>query len=321
LSDIILLFNLAAFEAGLVAIYFWLSVYKKAQRGSIAWLLFALTSVFMIGSALFPSILLFFSDLEPVDRFSQTMFFMVFWSAVYTSFFAGAGYELNRSLVKVPRRELGRFLVEGLVHAAPVETKGETPVPEPSKASRLLTGSTLIEYTPGNPQEDAIIELVLRFWGDLRNCIIVTSQPRAKAYMEKLEDIVMMGAIKIMDISRTAGTIESGEGMVKVPSGDVGRLKDVLGELPAGCVVLFDNVTRLVELEGPEKTRDYLSGLMGSDVVAFINKDAHPAEDVEKIAGLFDRTGEMAKDKIKVSGEEINLVTGEQFYLFTEILT
>lgn len=85
------------------------------ERGSLAWALLAVTAVFLIATSLIE--LVSYSDLE------FTMLLFTYRDAVYTTFFAGAGYVLYRAFTRIPTESLGRFLAEGLKFEKPVPVK------------------------------------------------------------------------------------------------------------------------------------------------------------------------------------------------------
>ncbi len=85
------------------------------ERGSLAWALLAVTAVFLIATSLIE--LVSYSDLE----FTTLLF--TYRDAVYTTFFAGAGYVLYRAFTRIPTESLGRFLAEGLKFEKPVPVK------------------------------------------------------------------------------------------------------------------------------------------------------------------------------------------------------
>jgi len=97
---------------GMLAIYFWIKVYKDTKRGSVAWLLLALTAIFLITTAIFPALAVGNTDQNVVETI---LLFLGFWSAVYTSIFAAAGFLMFRAFKTVPRQDLGNFLIEGMV--------------------------------------------------------------------------------------------------------------------------------------------------------------------------------------------------------------
>ena len=59
-----IIFVSIAMACGFAAIYFWVKVYFETKKGSIAWLLLALTSIFLITSAIFPSIAIASQDTD-----------------------------------------------------------------------------------------------------------------------------------------------------------------------------------------------------------------------------------------------------------------
>ena len=112
-----IVFILISLIGGMVAMYFWVQVYNETQKGSIAWLLLALTSVFLVSTALFSAM-----AVSPDPEIVELMVvFLGFWTAVCTSLFAAAGFMMYRAFKNVPRDSLGDFLIEGMIfNKAPV---------------------------------------------------------------------------------------------------------------------------------------------------------------------------------------------------------
>lgn len=105
---------------GMVAMYFWIRVYYETQKGSVAWLLLALTSIFLVSTAIYPSVAVSNPDQIVTDTI---LVFLGFWSAVYTSIFAAAGFLMFKAFKTVPRESLGDFLLEGMVFNKPTVVK------------------------------------------------------------------------------------------------------------------------------------------------------------------------------------------------------
>lgn len=109
---IYIIFISVSLSAGIAAIYFWVKVYYETKKGSIAWLLLALTAIFLITTSIFPSVAVSVPD----PTVSETiLIYLGFWSAVYTSIFAAAGFMMYTAFNTIPREKLGDFLLEGMV--------------------------------------------------------------------------------------------------------------------------------------------------------------------------------------------------------------
>lgn len=109
---IYIIFISISLSAGIAAIYFWVKVYYETKKGSIAWLLLALTAIFLITTSIFPSVAVSVPD----PTVSETvLIYLGFWSAVYTSIFAAAGFMMYTAFRTIPREKLGDFLLEGMV--------------------------------------------------------------------------------------------------------------------------------------------------------------------------------------------------------------
>ncbi|WP_406656702.1 DUF3795 domain-containing protein [Methanolobus sp. ZRKC2] len=109
---IYILFISVSLSTGIAAIYFWVRVHLETQKGSIAWLLLALTAVFLITTSIFSSLAV--SNSDPLIT-ETILIFMGFWGAVYTTIFAAAGFIMFNAFRTIPREKLADFLLEGMV--------------------------------------------------------------------------------------------------------------------------------------------------------------------------------------------------------------
>ncbi|TGC10717.1 DUF3795 domain-containing protein [Methanolobus halotolerans] len=109
---IYIIFISVSLSTGMAAIYFWVRVHLETQNGSIAWLLLALTAVFLITTSIFSSVAV--SNSDPLIT-ETILIFMGFWGAVYTTIFAAAGFIMFNAFRTIPRAKLGDFLLEGMV--------------------------------------------------------------------------------------------------------------------------------------------------------------------------------------------------------------
>jgi hypothetical protein len=108
---IYIIFISISLSAGIASVYFWVRVYYETKKGSTAWLLLALTAVFLITTSIFPSVAVSVPD----PTVSETiLIYLGFWSAVYTSIFAAAGFMMFTAFRTIPREKLGDFLLEGM---------------------------------------------------------------------------------------------------------------------------------------------------------------------------------------------------------------
>lgn len=389
-----ILFNLIAFEAGLLAIYFWLGVYNKTKKGSLAWLLLAVTSTFMITVALFPSIVLYRGTMSTEVGLEFLMVFLIFWSAVYVTFFSAAGFVLYNELVTIPRKDLGRYLVEGFSSQRPKfvesfcgtncgacelfinkECRGCLPeneniedkctiysciinkelttcwdcndqknclkydenvkacpikrthyrVPEIGELSNILKGSTIVKYSPLSKFENVIIEIILRAWGEVRNIVLISSQPRTAAYENTLRDIIQIGAMKLVNISISSDYITKSKNWIDVPIDDISKLHEVFIDLPEGCIIIFEPTTRLIEHEGYEKMYEIINEMNTRlnkkfDFVCLINPDIlEEKQKLAQIEEIFDNRSTVEEDHLEVKKgdrlDTINMVVGKQFYI------
>ncbi len=299
------LFNLIAFWSSLLAIRFWLGIYDRAKHGSIAWLLFGIVSVYMLSVALFPHIILHFTTLDLKTKYWISANYIIFWSAVYTSFFAAAGYVLYKALITYPKEKLGKLLIEGL-RTEESKEKTKLDIKKEYFISDLLKGKTLIKYSHKDCYENAVIELILRFWGELRNVVLITSYPKNLVYEEKLSDLLKIGAIKIVNLKVTEECVSANNNIINSSIYNLSSLQKALHNLPEGCVLIVElSKLRLLEIPDAEKLLN-----LPYDTIAFINHELGQTD-----AKGFNRVGEVVEEGIKLNGKIIGLVVGKRFYL------
>ena len=299
--------------AGVIAMFMWVMVYQQTQKGSIAWLLLALTAVFLITASIFPAIAIQYSGIE--DVMDVILTFLAFWGVVYTGTFAGAGFLVYRAFRTVPREQIGEFLVEGMVWS----------IPTADEVSNLLGKSTLVEYTPESRYEDAVIEIALRIFGECRNVVLISNEPRVSEYRDKLHDLTDIGAMKFIEISSTASEISESNGVVTLPLQQIERFSDLFDQLHEGVWVIFEPVSHLISEEGVDKAYDLISKSVEVfshkqfNVIALINKEAHDERVVSRFEGLFIDHALLTADKIRVlkgkKEEYIRLMVGDRFFI------
>lgn len=297
----------------MLSIYFWLSVYRDAQKGSMAWLLLALTAVFLIAASIFPAIAISRGGSE--ELYYIIIIFLSFWSMIYITTFAIAGFMLFKAFKTIPRENIGEYLLEGL----------EFTVPSSDEVSTLLGDSLLVEYTPDSRYEDGVIEVVLRLFGELRNVILISSEPRTSIYRDKLGDLMDIGAMKFVNITVDGDKIRTEDGMITVPVKCLKDLPSLFEMLPGGVRVIFEPISHLIPVIGKDETYKDLSRLIdflsSNDlpITAFINTDAQPEEVAGMFEGLFLNHAVISSEKIEVTkGKKkmyIRYMAGEQFYM------
>ena len=302
--------------AGVAAMFLWVMVYRNVQKGSVAWLLLALTAIFLITASIFPMITIQYSGDR--DATNAMLMFMAFWSVVYTSAFAGAGFLIYRAFRTIPKEYVGEFLMEGMVWS----------VPEADEVSNLFGKSVLIEYTPESRYEDAVIEITLRIFGECRNAVLVSNEPRISEYKSRLHDLVDMGAMKFVEISATAEEISESDGIVTLPLNRTDEFANLFEQLPEGLWVIFEPISHIISEHGVDKAYDALSKSIEIfshkqfNVVGLINKDAHEKDVVSKFEGLFINQALLTTDKIRVrkgkKEEYIRMMAGEQFFIHAD---
>ncbi|MEA1944853.1 MAG: DUF3795 domain-containing protein [Euryarchaeota archaeon] len=311
--SLFIIFSTISLIAGLIAMFMWVRVYQQTQKGSVAWLLLALTAVFLITTSVFPAIAIQYSGIE--DAMDAILMFLAFWSVVYTGTFAGAGFLVYRAFRIVPREQIGEFLVEGMVWS----------IPTADEVSNLLGKSTLVEYTPESRYEDAVIEITLRIFGECRNAVLISNEPRISEYRNKLHDLIDIGAMKFIEISSTASEISESDGVVTLPLQHIERFSDLFDQLHEGVWVIFEPVSHLISEEGIDKAYDVISKSVEVfshkqfNVIALINKEAHDEGVISRFEGLFINHAVLTTDKIRVlkgkKEEYIRLMVGDRFFI------
>ncbi len=318
-----ILFISISMACGLAAIYFWVKVYFETKRGSFAWLLLALTSVFLISSAIFPSIAISSQNYYVTETI---LLFLGFWSAVYTSIFAAAGYLMFQAFNTIPREKLGDFLIDGMVFTKTSKQDIDNDnVPDVEQVSKLLKRSTIIKYTPNARYEDSVIEICLRLYGEMVNTVLVSTEPRTSLYKDKIGDLIDIGAMKFIEISSTCKQVKNEDGIIKLPAHDLDKFFELTSKLPKGCAVIFEPITQLILTEGEKKTYEFMSLMVETFtkneliLVGMINKSAHDAQIVSIYEGLFLNIAEENGTKIRIlkggNEEYIRFYMGENFYM------
>jgi hypothetical protein len=274
--------------AGVAAMFLWVLVYRNVQKGSVAWLLLALTAIFLITASIFPMITIQYSGDR--DATNAMLMFMAFWSVVYTSAFAGAGFLIYRAFRTIPKEYVGEFL-----------------------------------YTPESRYEDAVIEITLRIFGECRNAVLVSNEPRVSEYKSRLHDLVDMGAMKFVEISATAEEISESDGIVTLPLNRIDQFANLFEQLPEGLWIIFEPISHIISEHGVDKAYDAISKSIEIfshkqfNVVGLINKDAHEKDVVSKFEGLFINQALLTTDKIRVQKgkkeEYIRMIAGERFFI------
>jgi len=299
--------------AGFAAMFLWVMVHQNVQKGSVAWLLLALTAVFQITTSIFLMIASQYSGIE--DATDAMIMFLAFWSVVYTCTFAGAGFLIYRAFRILPKEHIGEYLMEGMVWS----------VPEADEVSRLFGRSVLIEYTPESRYEDAIIEVTLRIFGECRNVVLISNEPRISEYKGKLHDLIDIGAMKFIEISSTAEEITDSDGVVTLPLDRIEEFSDMFEHLPEGMWIIFEPISHLISEYGIDKAYDVISKSVEMfshkqfNVIALINKDAHEKSVISKFEGLFLNQALLTTDKIRVQKgrkeEYVRMMVGDNFFI------
>ncbi len=310
---------------GMAAIYFWIKVYEDTRRGSVAWLLLALTAIFLITTAIFPALAVGNPDQNVVETI---LLFLGFWSAVYTSIFAAAGFLMFRAFKTIPRQNLGDFLIEGMVFRKAEQKTSEYDPNDAENIARLLQWSTLIEYTPKTRYEDSVIEMCLRFYGETMNVVLVSTEPRTSVYKDRLGELVDIGAMKFIELSGIEEELVEKDGVIMLPMSELDHFFDLTSKLPAGCALIFEPLSHMLLTKGEDLTYSFVSRMVedfaskGILLVGMVNSLAHPKEVIGKFEGLFVNIAEESEDSIKIvkGGKEefVRFYAGKLFFLENE---
>ncbi len=307
--------NAVSLLAGGAAIYFFLKIYPGVKRGSIAWLLLATTSIFLVATPLAPYAMR--------SRFDPEFFVLLstYWSAVYAAFFAGAGFVLYRTFARVPTSSLGEFLLGEVRFERPaLGTKPKNP-----QLAAMLGSSALVEYTPAVRYEDAASEIAWSCISHGRNVLLVTSQPRSAAYAREFSEALKENAIKIMSVG-TKDSAKKNGAVVELSPEELYSLFEIIESLPENCAIIFESTSQLAERLGAESVFNFLLGAAerkkrGMSIVGFVNVEKHSKRELELLGELFVgrlRAGERAITQLKGGRGEVpfkNYIDYEAFSL------
>ncbi len=265
--------------AGSVAIFYWIKIYKELNKGSLAWLLLTLSSIFMITTPMY-----FYFYNTGIFRPEFIVFALMFWGAVYVSFFAAAGYTLNRTFTRVPRGSVGKYLMEGFQFREidPIEKIDEKDSPleviskqEKEKArseksqdentatedgtlskddagelqkihylggfTDFLDNTALIQYTPEERYEDSIIEITLGYLAERRNAVLLTSAKRIEVYKHTLKPQIEKGVLKIVDLVETQEIKTPEKGIILLQKDHTDHFLEIIKDFPKRCMLLIEN--------------------------------------------------------------------------------
>lgn len=283
--------NGVSFVAGSAAVYFFLKIYPRVKKGSIAWLLLATASIFLVAAPLIPYAMRSGVDSELLVLLST------YWGAVYAAFFAGAGLVLYRTFVRVPISSLGEFLIGEVRFAVPAK-RGEAKNPQ---LIAMLENSALIEHSPAVRYEDAVSEIVSSCLSHGRNVLLVTSQPRSEAYAKEFSGTLKEAAVKIASVSMAANMpAKAGGGVLEIPAEEVYSLLDAIAALPEDCAVVFENASQLVQRLGAESAFNLLLSTVErkKSVICLLDAERHGMRELELLGDLFVSRLKVGEDSI-----------------------
>lgn len=230
--NLIDIFSIIALLGGGVAIYFWAEIQNKTQKGSQAWLLLSVTSVFLITTPLFPIL----TRNRGMDlEFMTTM--LLFWGAVYMCFFAGAGYLLDRTFSLVPRGSVGKYLIEGFEFKKP-EAKRSKGI------SKLLSNSGAVGFTPEDRQEDAVVETTLDLIAEGKNVVLMSAMPWSKVYADYLREEMVRGHLRLVNIAIGEKRLDD-PGAANIAPDKLGDALGVMENVPGGSAFIITSGDRI----------------------------------------------------------------------------
>lgn len=244
----IIAFIIISMLSGTLAIFFYISIYRMLAKSPITWLLLAVTSIFMISTPLLPSAMIIKGKIDQ----KLLLLMLTYWGAVYTSFFAAAGFTLYRACVHFPKKSLGKFVLG--------EIEKSTPSPIKDEQLKKLSKLVMILYNEEERYEDAVIKMCLLHVAVGYNVVLCSKN---SIYEEYIGDKVR--------IVRDLSNIQLSEDIVAVL--DVGPSKRLIH-----FIECFDGIRLLVFLKERysayenmfttllEVNGDYILGIKGEKI-------------------------------------------------------
>ncbi|MEE8358240.1 MAG: hypothetical protein V3R82_02400 [Candidatus Hydrothermarchaeales archaeon] len=325
--------------AGGIAIFYWISIYKELNKGSLAWLLLTLTSIFMITTPLYSYIVQ-----NGYFNIEFIVLALMFWGAIYMSFFAGAGYTLYRVFEHVPRGSVGRYLIEGFRFTESASRGKISEDDHPLKSffakdgeispsieedhtntpsyhewfTDFLGNSALVQYSSSERYEDAIIEVALGFIAEGRNAILFTSAPKIKVYKKALKSPIDRGVIKIVNVVEDKVKKSPVKDIITLQMDQSNYFPDILKELPKQCMLLIE-LPRFSHKNNIRHYIEFLTKIIEKaveneiGVVAFLDNEGLSESEKNSIMDLFMVQAVITDDDIallkgKKKGVEIPVV-------------
>lgn len=343
-TNIVDTISLVSLISGYIAIYYWIKIYKELNKGSLAWLLLTLTSIFMVTTPFY-----YLISRGSILNLEFIVLALVFWGAVYVSFFAGAGYTLDRTFGRVPRGDVGKYLIEGfrfsdttmidnisedkndetnqlkaddnLKDTNLTNSEKEQYKTDDSKQSIrglpfFLGNNALIQYTNSERYEDALIEVTLGFLSGGSNVVLFTSKPRVKVYKKELKTQLELGVVKIVDIIKETGKLSQEEGIITLHIDQSDYIPARIAAFPKQSVILIESKNIISPKNDGKIDIEFITKIIEKaveneiGVIAFIDIESISESEKNRIMDLFMNQASIIDDKIilikgKIDGYEI----------------
>jgi len=265
---------------GTMATYFWIRVYYETQKGSVAWLLLALTAVFLVSTAIFPSLAV--SNPDP-DVTETILIYLGFWSAVYTCVFASAGFLMFKAFKTVPRESLGDFLIEGMVFNKPPVVKSACGT-NCFMCDMYRSRSCLGCVSENQYQDEKCPVYVCVGDKDLNSCWDCDEREGCEKYRECIEKCPLKD--KMLDIPEVEQVSQLLKRSTLVEYTPHSRYEDSVIEI---CLRLYGEMVNVVLVSTEPRTtlyRESLGDLIDVGAMKFIELST-TVEDVTDVGGII----------------------------------
>lgn len=314
LDSLTLMLNTIALIASGFAIYYFTQIYSQLKKGPLAWLLLVVTSIFLIATSLIPTLLFIFNS------FDLYLVFLLFalWVAVYTSFFAGAGFVLFQAFARIPKASLGKYLTGSLQFQqveAPMREKASN-----DSASRNI----LVKYKKDYRFEDGVIQIASSNI-KVANILLISVQPQIKAYRKELAEFLDIGTMKIVEL--TENKLSHEKNMIQIPFKDTESIKEIITKAPKGTLVIMDSLSEYIKKLGFDAAFKNLSIIneiisMEKGFIGFVDLDMHQDSEIDILEDLFitkyyinNENMEMEKGTDRYAGPINNFIEYKEFAL------
>lgn len=191
-----------------------------------------------------------------------------------------AGYDDWKRTINLEEENVVSVNLErGAPRAEPVETEApEPPVEKDTEASReevnlseTLAESMLFEYSLPEDVRNVVSQMVSEYKKHGKDVFLVSTAERTAGYLELSAEIIDFDPTK----------------------SDVAQFKNVLERMPAGSVLIFEPLSKLILTIGFETSLKFISTTLkymteeGLSLTCFLNPSAHDEKEVEKLRELL----------------------------------